>query len=98
MSSYLLTSQAVQDLNEIHDFIASDRPTAALDFITFLENKFKVLAGNPEIGRTREELAVALRSFPAGHYVIFYRIAKEAIQVIRVLHGARDIDALWEVE
>lgn len=96
MSSYLLTPQAVQDLNEIHDFIASDHPTAALNLLNILEAKFKVLASDPEIGRVREELAVALRSFPTGNYVIFYRIIKEAIQVIRVLHGARDMDTLWE--
>lgn len=60
------------------------------------EDKFKVLADHPEMGRAREELAIALRSFPVGNYVIFYRTVKETVQVIRVLHGARDLDALWE--
>ncbi len=48
------------------------------------------------MGRRREELAPALRSFPAGNYVIFYRPVREAIQIIRVLHGARDIETMFE--
>jgi toxin ParE1/3/4 len=96
MSSYSLTQQAADDLNEIHDFIATDNVTAALRFIDRLEEKFQAIAESPEIGRTRKELAPNLRSFPVGNYVIFYRPIKAGIQVIRVLHGARDIEALFE--
>jgi hypothetical protein len=47
------------------------------------------------MGRLRPELAPHLRSFPIGNYVIFYRLTQEGIEVARVLHGARDIDALF---
>ncbi len=47
------------------------------------------------MGRKREELAPLLRSFPVGNYVIFYRPASGGIQIIRVLHGARDVSKLF---
>lgn len=96
MTSYFLTPQAAEDLDEIHDFIASDAPSAALRVINSFEEKFVMLAQSPEIGRKREELAQLLRSFPVGNYVIFYRPTRHGIEVIRVLHGARDIETLFE--
>ncbi len=95
MNSCSLTPQAVQDLDDIHDFIAMDNINAALRLINLLEEKFQAITQSPEMGRRREELAPALRSFPAGHYVIFYRPVKDGIQVIRVLHGARDVEAIF---
>jgi hypothetical protein len=47
------------------------------------------------MGRVRDELAADLRSFPFGRYVIFYEPIEDGIDVVRVLHGARDIDAVF---
>lgn len=95
MSSYLLTFQAVKDLEEIHDFIAEDNPKIALSFINSIEGKCETLASSPEIGRKRDNLAPELRSFPYRSYVIFYRHKKSVIEIIRILHGARDIEAIF---
>lgn len=45
------------------------------------------------MGRLRGELATGLRSFPVGRYVIFYRALSNGIEIVRVLHGARDLSA-----
>lgn len=47
------------------------------------------------MGRVRGELAVDLRSFPFGRNVIFYAPVEHGIDVVRVLHSARDIDAVF---
>jgi len=47
------------------------------------------------MGRLRDELADGLRSFPVGRYVIFYRPIPKGIEIVRVLHGARDLDAIF---
>lgn len=47
------------------------------------------------MGRAREELAADLRSFPFGRYVIFYAPVEGGIDVVRVLHSARDVDAAF---
>ena len=39
----------------------------------------------------QEELGPALHSFPVDAYIVFYRSARGGIEVVRVLHGARDI-------
>ena len=44
----------------------------------------------------REELASGLRSFPVRRYVVFYRPLVDAIEVVRVLHGARDVTEIAE--
>ncbi|MCC7382255.1 MAG: type II toxin-antitoxin system RelE/ParE family toxin [Deltaproteobacteria bacterium] len=46
-------------------------------------------------GRSREELGPSIHSFPVGDYIIFYRPVKGGIEIARILHGARDIDALF---
>ncbi len=46
-------------------------------------------------GIARPELAAGLRCYSVGNYVIYYRPAKDGIEVARVLHGARDVDRLF---
>ncbi len=48
------------------------------------------------MGRKRDSLVTSLRSFPVGNYLIFYCPVNKGIEVIRVLHGARDIQNLFE--
>ena len=48
------------------------------------------------MGRARDELAPGLRSLVVRQYVLFYRVAPDAVQVVRILHGKRDIDSLMK--
>ena len=87
--------QAFRDLDDIATFIGLDNPQAAIRFLELLEAKFSLLAASPGIGRPSPELATGLRAFPADDYMIFYREASQGIEVVRVLHSARDIQALF---
>ena len=58
----------------------------------------RIAAHDGLIGRTREELAPSLRSFALGRYIIFFRYEAAELQIVHVLHGARDIDAIFEQE
>ena len=87
---YRFTRAAEQDLADLSRHIALDDPQAAAAILDLIEVKCDLLAQYPELGRSREELFPKLRSFPASSYVIFYRVAIDEIQVIRVLHGSRD--------
>ena len=95
MNKYSLDEQAEQDLDEIWLTIAEDSPNAADRMIDRLTDSFVLLAGQPLIGRERPELALNLRSFPVSSYVIFYRPITNGVGIARVLHGSRDIDALF---
>ena len=87
--------RAKSDLVEIWGYIADDSEASADTFIETVDQKFNALAGRPNMGRHRDELADGLRSFPVGRYVIFYRPIPKGIEIVRVLHGARDLDAVF---
>lgn len=57
-----------------------------------MDEAFALLADNPRIGRRRSELMPEMRSFTVGRYVIFYGLADDGVEIIGVIHGARDIE------
>lgn len=80
------------DLTSIWDFIAEDNVKAADALLVRIEAAFDMLVENPLAGRAREDLALTLRSFPMGSYIIFYIPVSNGIEVVRVLHGRQDIE------
>ncbi len=91
---YRLSPQAELELEEIGDHIAEDSPGNARRFIERLTQKFAALGRNPFIGRGRPELRPDLRSFPFGAYLILYRAIDDGVEIVRVVHAARDLDQL----
>jgi toxin ParE1/3/4 len=90
-----LTQQARNDLLEIWLHIAADSPTAADRFVDKIEARCRLLSRQPRLGEARPELADGLRCFPVGNYVVFYQPRTDGIEIVRVISGARDIDALF---
>ena len=89
---------AEADILEIWDYIADDSLVAADRWVDRLDEQFRLLTAQPMMGRAREELAPGVRSFPFGRYVVFYMPLNDGIDVVRVLQGARDIDAVFSPE
>jgi toxin ParE1/3/4 len=79
------------DLVDVWVFIAADSPAQADRFLDSLDEKLQLLAAAPGIGRERPELATGLRSLPVGNYHLFYRVSDDGIDLVRVLHAARDL-------
>ena len=94
MSEVLRSKLAELDLLEIWLFIAEDNEDAADRFLDLLDQKCRHLAEYPLSGRSRQDLAPDLRSFPVKRYVVFYRPTSDGIEVVRVLSGYRDAPAL----
>lgn len=84
------------DLTEIWSYIADDSVANADAFIDKIYETIELLARQLGSGRRREELAPGIQGFPIGRYVIFYRVVASAIEIVRVLHGARDIENIFE--
>ena len=95
MPRVLRSDLAEGDLVEIWLFIAQDSPDAADRFLDLLAQKCEILAKSPQMGRQRDDLGAALRSFPVGRYVIFYRLIEDGIEVVRVLSAYRDLGRLF---
>ncbi len=94
MNEPLFSPLAVQDLDGILEYIARDKPLAAIAFVETLREKCRTLARFPLLGAAREGLISGLRIFPVGNYVIYYRPENDIVRIERVLHGARDADSL----
>jgi len=95
MPKYIITREAGEDINGILAYIAAENFSAALAFYDRLEGIFAMLADNKNAGRERPELKEDLRSFPEGNYLIFYRPWAGKIAIVRVIHGARDLDEIF---
>jgi toxin ParE1/3/4 len=99
---YVLAPAADRDLDEQFLYIAEHNRDAALRFFHAAEASFERLAAMPELGQRqtfgRKELADLrvwqVRGFEK--YLVFYRPVEGGIEVVRVLHGARDIAAIFE--
>ena len=85
------TARAEQDLEDIWLFVAQDDPAAADRWLDTLENKIRLLAENPLMGPARPDIARELRYHPVGNYLLLYRIVAGGIELVRVVHGARDL-------
>ena len=57
-----------------------------------LKDKLWQLLQHPETGKARPELSSDVRSISVASHTIFYRIQREQLQIIRVLHGRQDIN------
>ncbi len=95
MSAFDVSPAALHDLEEIRDYIAKDSPPRATKQIEKLYDRFHTLASMPGAGRLRPNLGADVRSFAIAPYVVFYRLQGDVVLVMRVLHGARDVDALF---
>jgi len=94
MSRLVFTPLAEGDLAGILNYIASERPQAAGRVVRTLRKKCELIARHPEIGQRRPEFPGNYRSFIVSRWVIFYRLVGDAVEIHRVLDGARDIESL----
>jgi aryl-alcohol dehydrogenase-like predicted oxidoreductase len=83
--SKLIPIPGTQNIRHLDDNMA-----AADGLLDEMERQCKQIARQPLMGRSRPELRPALRSFPVGRYVLFYQPTADGIELVRVLHSARD--------
>lgn len=96
------TPAAKQDLRSIADYIAADNVDAALRFLDTAEHAFSSLADMPKMGEAMDFTNIPgcrhwVMPEPFSNYVIFYiPLETGGIKLIRVLHGARNIDDIFD--
>jgi toxin ParE1/3/4 len=96
MARVIRSKQAQQDLEEILDYLDSQSTQAADRFATKFDDLCELHATHPRIGASSEQYAPNLRHFAVWNYAIFYRPIEDGIELIRIIHGARDIPKLFE--
>jgi plasmid stabilization system protein ParE len=92
---FVLTLEAEADVCNIWEYIASDNMDAADRVREDLYEAIHQLQHMPFMGHTREDLTSRpVRFWPVGVYLIVYQIGDDRIEIVRVLHGQRDIPTI----
>jgi toxin ParE1/3/4 len=95
MARVIRSPRAVIDIADIIEYIAAHNVSAARRILNRFDELFDQLSHNPEMGERRDDLAVRARTFSVGNYVVVFRTITNGVEIIRVVHGARDIDSLF---
>ena len=82
----------------VGDRIALRSPMAAIKFVRALRERANCIGNLPHAGAPRPQWGAGVRIVILGKYLIIHRVHNETVQILRVLHGARDIDALLAEE
>lgn len=99
-----LKPQADRDITTHFEYIAKDNLEAAIRFYEATFRAFDVLQTNPHIGPSRDFENPQLKDiriwFVRGFekYLIFYRAKDDLVEIVRLLHSARDIDGILSGE
>jgi toxin ParE1/3/4 len=86
------------DLDEIWYYVAKESGSLEIAnrLIDSITDRFLLLAAFPFVGRSRaEDFGAGSRSSAVGEYVIVYCLEAEDVLILRVVHGRRDIEALF---
>jgi len=99
MNRSTVSPLARADLKSIWDCIAVENgnPTAANALLERFSRAFGLLATQPFLGELRDDLRPGLRTFVVSPYVIFYYPVDDGIEVAGVVHGARNIQSMFDV-
>ncbi len=90
----IITYPAHADLDGIYDYIAADSPETAERFVTRFVANLHRTARLGITGVARDWLGPGLRMHPFGKYCAYFRVEDDRLVVLRILHSARDIDAI----
>lgn len=91
MPRFLRSAEAEEDLIKIWLHIAQDNPAAADKMLRHIDEKSVLLAAKPKLGRALPELREGMRRWPIGQYLILYREIAGGVEIVRVVHGKRDL-------
>jgi plasmid stabilization system protein ParE len=84
---------AEDDLLSIIDYIAEDNPTAADKMVDRFEKAIGRLALSPFAGKVPDDDELRKRNYRmliVGKYFVFYKVKEKAVEIHRIIHGARD--------
>ena len=93
MGRYVLSAPAKADIREIVAYIRQRSPDAAKRVRRELQEEMRRLADFPTMGHLRQDVTdEPLRFWSLYSYLIVYVPDSKPLQVVRVLHGGRDLE------
>ena len=91
--------EAEQDLFDIYQYLEREASARTAEkYLRQISQSCERIRKRPLLGRTRNEVMPGLRSVLVLPYVVFYRVSGSSVDIVRVLHGRRDLDAIFAAE
>jgi toxin ParE1/3/4 len=90
------STEAEQDLFDIWQYLSAEASNRTAE--KYLRNIYRAgerVRIRPLSGRARNDVMPGLRSVLVLPYVVFYRVTERSVEIVRVLHGRRDLDAIF---
>ena len=95
----VISRAAEADLESIGDWIARDHPIRALTFVRELRQRCESLIHGPyRYSRVPRYEHLGIRRRVYRDYLIFYRIIDDTIEILHVIHGAREYKSILFTE
>jgi toxin ParE1/3/4 len=86
--------RAIRDVDEIWQWIGAEDVVAAERWSRRIVTATDRLTEFSNSGTPRPELGPGVRSVVVGRYLVLYRIGPDSVDIVRVVHGARDLSSL----
>jgi toxin ParE1/3/4 len=99
MKRIRLSQSAEADLDEIWAYYATQSANfeVADKQIESLELTFRLLGRNPSAGRARSDIEKGVRCLPSNSYLVYYKVMRSDLVILRVLHGMRNQNAAFSL-
>jgi toxin ParE1/3/4 len=98
MKPYIIAPSASKDLNNIADYFLGVNIEAGEKLFQSFYQKCQQLAQFPYLGRSYSHIRPLLRGLPLAGYIIFYRVVDGTVEILRIVNGRQDLDALFSDE
>ena len=89
----IFSPASLRDLTAIGDYIARENRPRARSFVAELRQMCRSLSLD-SLRYPSQPRWPGIRRMPIGNYLVLYRVSNDALQIVRVLHSARDLDDL----
>ena len=99
MPDYRLARKAEDELDDIWTYLYLNASETVADRqVSRLKDSFRLLAHHPGMGGSREDYGPWIRrhNVSGTRYYVIYALEPDGIEIVRILHGSRDIDQLFE--
>jgi toxin ParE1/3/4 len=95
MSRFIIAPSASRDLDRIAEYFLERNIEAGEKLFRAFNQKCLHLVKFPNIGRRYDNIRPNLRGLPLEGYIILYQIFDEGVEILRVVNGRQDLEALF---
>ncbi|HEY3393797.1 MAG TPA: type II toxin-antitoxin system RelE/ParE family toxin [Lacipirellulaceae bacterium] len=96
MLPIIRSAQSEEDLVAIWRYIAADNPAAATRLLEKIDRLIQALSVHPFLGERQPQFGENTRRIIEGNYLIYYDALPDAVHLLRIFHGARKIERLFD--